>query len=68
MLRLPKIQTKTLSTRLSLMVVSAVAVLLLASLAVMFHFSRQAVKQEALKNAMCLTDKQTVAINALREA
>lgn len=51
MLRLPKIQTKTLSTRLSLMVVSAVAVLLLASLAVMFHFSRQAVKQEALKNA-----------------
>ena len=28
----------------------------------------RSVKQEALKNAMCLTDKQTVAINALREA
>ena len=51
MFRLPKILTKTLSIRLSLMVVSAVAVLLLASLAVMFSFSRHSVKHEALKNA-----------------
>lgn len=51
MLKLPKIIARTLSIRLSLMVVMAIASLLLASLAVMFLFSRQAVKKEAMKNA-----------------
>lgn len=51
MLKLPKIINKTLSVRLSLMVVCEIALLLLVSLAVMFHFSRQALKQEAKLNA-----------------
>lgn len=51
MLRLPKFVTKTLSIRLSLMVVSAIAVLLLVSLAVMFYFTRLTLKKEALRNA-----------------
>ena len=46
-----KIITKTLSTRLSLMVVSAIALLLLTSLTVMLLFSRKALKQEALQDA-----------------
>lgn len=40
-----------MSIRLSLMVVCEIALLLLASLAVMFHFSRQAMKQEAMADA-----------------
>ena len=48
---LPKLINKTLSTRLSLMVVSAMAVLLMVSLAVMLHYSRKAVKEEALQKA-----------------
>ena len=51
MLKLPKIITKTLSLRLSLMLVCAIALLLIASLAVMFHFSRQALKEEAVRDA-----------------
>ena len=51
MLRLPKIITNTLSLRLSLMVVVEIAVLLLVSLAVMFHFSRQALREEAMSDA-----------------
>ena len=51
MLKWPKIISRTLSLRLSLMVVLAVAVLLSVSLAVMLHFSRQALKHEALQNA-----------------
>ena len=47
----PKIITKTLSTRLSLMVVGAIAFLLLASLMVMLYFSRKSLKQEALQDA-----------------
>ncbi|MBE6260502.1 MAG: HAMP domain-containing protein [Prevotella sp.] len=43
--------SRTLSFRLSLMVVLAVAILLSLSLAVLFHFSRQALKQEALQSA-----------------
>lgn len=50
-LRLPKFINKTLSVRLSLMVVSAMAILLMASLVVMLHFSRKAVKEEALQKA-----------------
>lgn len=51
LLKWPKIISRTLSLRLSLMVVLAVAVLLSVSLAVMLHFSRQALKHEALQNA-----------------
>ena len=51
MLKWPKIISRTLSLRLSLMVVLAAAVLLSVSLAVMLHFSRQALKHEALQNA-----------------
>ena len=51
MLRLPKIIRQTLSVRLSLMVVSSMALLLLVSLLVMLVFSRRVVKEEALQNA-----------------
>jgi len=47
----PGIITKTLSIRLSLLVVCEVALLLLASLIVMFYFSRQALRKEELNNA-----------------
>lgn len=43
--------TKNLSLRLSLWVVSIVALLFVATLTVMFHFSRQAVREEALAKA-----------------
>ncbi len=49
--KLPKLLTKTLSLRLSVIIVGATALLLLASLGVMLYFSRQALKQEALQNA-----------------
>lgn len=51
MLRLPAFINRTLSVRLSLMVVSAMAILLMVSLVVMLHFSRKAVKEEALQKA-----------------
>ena len=51
MLKLPKIINRTLSIRLSLMVVCEIALLLLASLVVMFHFSSQTLRQEAMFNA-----------------
>ena len=51
MIKLPRIITKTLSVRLSLMVVLATALLLSLSLAVVFYFSRKALKEEALENA-----------------
>ena len=51
MLFLPKFVTRTMSIRLSLMIVIAIALLLLASLFVMFRFSRLSVKEEALENA-----------------
>lgn len=51
MLKLPKVITRTLSIRLSLTVVCEIALLLLVALAVMFHFSRQAMRDEAMKNA-----------------
>lgn len=49
--RLPRFITKTLSVRLSLTVVFAMAVLI-CSLTVMLHFSRKAIKEEALQKAM----------------
>ena len=51
MLRLSKIINKTLSIRLSLMVVSSMALLLMASLIVMLYYSRKAVKDETLQMA-----------------
>lgn len=50
-MKLPKIIARTLSVRLSLMVVCEIALLLMGSLAVMFYFSRQALKEEAMHNA-----------------
>lgn len=50
-IRLPRIIRKTLSIRLSLMVVVAMGILLTASLVVMLHYSRKAVKEEALQKA-----------------
>ena len=51
MQRLLKIINKTLSVRISLMVVFAMAILLMASLVIMLYFSRKAVKEEALHKA-----------------
>ena len=51
MLRLAKYITKTLSFRLSLMVLIALATLLMAALFIMFIYSRLAVKAEALSMA-----------------
>lgn len=51
MLRLPRYIRKTLSVRISLMVVFAIGLLLTASMGVMLYYSRKAVKKEALQNA-----------------
>ena len=51
MLQLPKIIRKTLSVRISLMVVFAMGMLLIASMVVMLHYSRKAIKEEALQKA-----------------
>ena len=51
MTRLPKFITRTLSVQLSLMVVSTMAILMIASLIFMLHFSRKAIKEEALEKA-----------------
>lgn len=51
MVKLPKLITRTLSFRLSLTVIAALATLLLVALLIIFVFSRKAVKEEALQNA-----------------
>lgn len=51
MLRLTKNLTRPLSVRLSLMIVSAMAVLLMVSLATMLYYSRKVVKEETLQYA-----------------
>jgi len=51
MSKLPRIITKTLSFRLSLTVIAALATLLLVALLIIFVFSRKAVKEEALQDA-----------------
>lgn len=51
MIRITKIVTRTLSFRLSLMVIVALATLLLMALSILFFYSRKAVKEEALNNA-----------------
>lgn len=56
MTRLSKLINKTLSFRLSLRVMFALATLLMAALAIMFGYSRKAIKEEAL-----LVAEQTLA-------
>lgn len=51
MSKIQRIVTKTLSLRISLMVVCAIAALLSAALYIMLHYSRQEVKEEALNKA-----------------
>ena len=51
MLQKAKQVARTLSFRLSLMVIAALATLLMVALLVMFFFSRKAVKEEALRDA-----------------
>ena len=51
MLQLPGIIKKTLSVRIGLMVVTAMALLLIASMIVMLHYARKAVKEEAIQKA-----------------
>ena len=51
MLLLPRLIRRNLSVRLSLMFVGAMSILLMASLIVMLHFSRKAVKEGALQKA-----------------
>ena len=51
MRHLSRIINKTLSVRLSLVIVSAMALLLVASMVVMLHYSRKGVKEEALQKA-----------------
>lgn len=63
MLRLPKIIRKTLSVRISLMVVSAITILLMVSLVVMFHYSRKAVKEEAIQMAQQTLDGMVLTID-----
>lgn len=48
MLKLPRFISKTLSLKLSLMVCFEIALLLSLSLTVMFYFSRQALREEAM--------------------
>ena len=56
MLQMPKIIQKTLSVRISLMVVIAMAILLMASMIIMLHYSRKAMKEEAVQNALQTLD------------
>lgn len=51
MAKLPRLITRTLSFRLSLTVIAALATLLLVALLIIFVFSRKAVKEEALMDA-----------------
>lgn len=56
MLRLPAYIKNTMSVRISLTLVSTMAFLLMASLAVMLHYSRKEVKEEALQTAVQTLD------------
>lgn len=51
MLRLTRFIHKTLSVRISLMFVFAIATLLTVALLIMFNYSRKAIKQEAIQKA-----------------
>lgn len=50
-MKLTKAILRSLSLRLSLLMVFAIAVLLIAALSVMFHFSRQALREESMLTA-----------------
>lgn len=52
-----------MSVRLSLWVVTFVAILLVAALTVMYHFSYQAVKEEAVAKAMLTLDRTILTID-----
>ena len=52
-----------MSVRLSLWVVTFVAILLVATLTVLYHFSHQAVKEEAVAKAMLTLDRTVLAID-----
>lgn len=51
MSKVTKFFTRTLSFRLSLRIIAALALLLILALMTMFYFSRKAVREEALQNA-----------------
>lgn len=53
----------TMSVRLSLWVVTFVAILLVAALTVMYHFSHQTVREEAVAKAMQTLDRTVLAID-----
>ncbi len=61
--RLLKIINQSLSVRLSLMIVSAMAILLIASLAVMLYYSRKQVKEETLHKAAQTLDGTVLSID-----
>lgn len=63
MLRLTKLINRHLSLRISLMVVMAMAILLMASLAVMLHYSRKAVKEETIHKAMATLESTVTHID-----
>lgn len=63
MSRLPGFLTKTLSGRLSLTIVSFIAILLSVALFIMLRYSRQAVKEEAMKNVEQTLDAATEQID-----
>lgn len=50
-MKITKILTRTLSLRLSIMMVFAIALLLIAALSVMFHFARETLRHEAIYDA-----------------
>ena len=51
MSKVTKFLVRTLSFRLSLRIIGALAILLMLALMIMFYFSRKAVREEALQNA-----------------
>jgi HAMP domain-containing protein len=61
--RLLKTITQTLSVRISLMVVFAMAILLMASLTAMLHYSKRVVKEEALNKAVQILDATVLRID-----
>ena len=63
MLHVPTIIKKTLSVRIGLMVVTAMAILLMASMVVMLYYSRKAVKEEATQKAQQALDGMVYSID-----
>ena len=62
-MKLTKILTRTLSLRLSVMLVCAIALLLIAVLVVMFHFSRATLREEAMHDAQHTLESTSVHID-----